>query len=196
MPEQATTHRGPEPARSPASVPAAGKPAPAVVLVGPMGAGKSTVAGELARRTGLPVRDTDIDVENAAGSSISDLFITEGEARFREWERAAVLAALAEHPGVLALGGGAVLDPEVRAALRDHRVVFLNLSMPVGVRRTGMATNRPLLTGINPRATYKALLDARLPLYREVAVLEVDTDALSAVEVAQRIDSHFGLATR
>lgn len=204
MPEQVTADREPEhvgPAAPSVAPPAPGrtvpsKSAPAVVLIGPMGAGKSTVAAVLAQRTGLAVRDTDTDVETATGTSISDLFITGGEARFRELERAAVLAALAEHPGVLALGGGAVLDPEVRAALRGHRVVFLNLSMPVGVRRTGMATNRPLLTGVNPRATYKALLDARLPLYREVAVLEVDTDALSAVEVAGRINSEFGLGTR
>ena len=158
-----------------------------------MGSGKSTVARELARRTGLSVRDTDTDVETSTGTNISDLFVTGGEARFRELERAAVLTALSEHPGVLALGGGAVLDQGVRAALRGHRVVFLNLSMPVGVRRTGMATNRPLLTGVNPRATYKALLDARLPLYREVAVLEVDTDALSAPQVADRITAELAL---
>ena len=161
-----------------------------------MGAGKSTVAAELARRTGLPVRDTDTDVEMTTGTGIPDLFITHGEARFRELERAAVLTALTEHVGVLALGGGAVLDPGVRAALRGHRVVFLNLTMPVGVRRTGMATNRPLLTGVNPRATYKALLDARVPLYREVAVLEIDTDTLSAPEVAQRIGAELGLVPR
>ncbi len=152
-----------------------------------MGAGKTTVGRALSGRLRRPLRDTDHDIEATAGQAISDLFVDQGEAHFRALERAAVARALAEHDGVLALGGGAILAPQTRDLLRGHRVVFLNLSMPVGIRRTGLATNRPLLTGVNPRATYKALLDHRVPLYREVAALEVQTDELSPEQVVDAI---------
>jgi shikimate kinase len=102
---------------------------PRVVLVGPMGAGKSTVADLLAARWRLPVRDTDRDVEAAAGKEIAEIFVDDGEAHFRSLERAAVLDALQTHEGVLALGGGAVLDPAVREALRAHTVVFLEVGL-------------------------------------------------------------------
>ncbi|HEX5861219.1 MAG TPA: shikimate kinase, partial [Nocardioides sp.] len=88
--------------------------APRVVLVGPMGAGKTTVAALLAEAWGVAARDTDADVEATEGRPISDIFVDSGETRFRELERAAVSDALAEHDGVLALGGGAVLDPVTR----------------------------------------------------------------------------------
>lgn len=166
---------------------------PKVVLVGPMGSGKTTVGRILAELTGLPVRDTDADIEAAAGRTIPVIFIDDGEPRFRELERQAVATALGEHAGILSLGGGAILADVTRQALRGHQVVFLNLSMPVGVRRAGLASNRPLLTGVNPRATYKALLDARLPLYREVAALEVNTDELTAPDVAAVIIEKLGL---
>ncbi len=158
-----------------------------MVLVGPPGAGKTSVGAALADRLGVPLRDVDADIESHQGRSISDIFTTDGEDHFRALERAAVAAALAEHDGVLALGGGAVLDVGTRELLRGHRVVFLSVSMPQGVQRTGMAANRPLLVGVNPRATFKALLAARLPLYREIAVLEVDTDAVDAIQVAATI---------
>ena len=160
---------------------------PAVVLVGPPGAGKSSVGVAVARLAGLPLRDTDSDIEKVAGKSIPDIFLEDGEAYFRELERTAVATALAEHTGVLALGGGAVMAPETRSLLVGHPVVFLNLSMSTGVRRTGLGANRPLLAGMNPRATYKALLDGRLAWYREVARHEVQTDQLSVAEVARMI---------
>jgi len=166
---------------------------PSVVLVGPPGAGKSSVGGILAEMLRLPFRDVDEDIVAVQQRSISDIFTTDGEERFRELEREAVARALAEHGGVLALGGGAVLDPSIRDLLRGHRVVFLSVSMPQGVQRTGMAANRPLLVGVNPRATFKALLDARLPLYREIATLEVDTDAVDVRQVATSIIQKLGL---
>ncbi|GGL86348.1 shikimate kinase [Nakamurella endophytica] len=171
----------------------AGPAGPLVVLVGPPGSGKTTVARRLAVLLGVAHRDTDADVERATGRGIPEIFVDLGEAEFRRLERDAVRRALAEHRGVLSLGGGAVLSEQTRAELRGHPVAFLSLSMPVGVRRTGMATNRPLLAGVNPRATYKTLLDARVPLYREVAAVEVDTDELSADEVAARIVAALGL---
>lgn len=157
---------------------------PIVVLVGPPGSGKTSVGGALARLTGKDLRDTDHDIETGAGRPIPDIFLTDGEPAFRALERAAVAAALIEHDGVLALGGGSVLAEPTRALLQTHTVVFLSVTMPTGVRRTGLASNRPLLTGVNPRATYKALLDARLPLYRDVATLEVATDDLTVEQVA------------
>lgn len=166
---------------------------PCVILTGPMGSGKTTVGQALAELTGRPVRDTDADVEAAEGRTIADIFTGDGEARFRELEAAAVLAALREHKGILALGGGSILRAETRAALAGHPVVFLVVSTPVGVKRAGLATTRPLLAGINPRATYKALLEARLPLYRERAVLEIDTDRRTPLEVATLIVQRFDL---
>ncbi|HEX7303636.1 shikimate kinase [Lentzea sp.] len=160
---------------------------PRYVVVGPPGAGKTTVSELLAARLGLPFRDVDADVVALAGKPIPDIFTDDGETVFRAMEEEAVAKALVEHEGVLALGGGAVLSAATRERLRGHTVVFLNVGMAEGVRRTGLAANRPLLTGINPRATFKALLDARLPLYREVATTEVLTDALDPEQVADAV---------
>jgi shikimate kinase len=159
---------------------------PRVVLVGPMGAGKTTVAGLLGARWGLAVRDTDHDVEGAAGKSVAEIFVDDGEDHFRVLERAAVLAALTEHPGVLALGGGAVLDPVVQQALRDHVVVFLEVGLSDAVKRVGLGVGRPLLLG-NVRSRIKLLLDERLPVYRAVATYTVVTDGRSPDEVADEV---------
>jgi shikimate kinase len=156
---------------------------PRVVLVGPMGAGKTTVGELLAASWGTRLRDTDRDVEERAGRPIADIFVDEGEPHFRALERSAVAAALSEHDGVLALGGGAVLDRGTRALLEDHVVVFLHVGLSDAVKRVGLGTARPLLLG-NVRARVKALLDERLPVYREVATLTVETDGRSAQEVA------------
>ena len=156
---------------------------PRVVLVGPMGAGKSTVAAILAERWGVSVRDTDADIEATEGREISEIFVDDGEAHFRELERAAVAKALAEHDGVLALGGGAVLDPGTREALAGHEVVFLNVGLSDAVKRVGLGVGRPLLL-CNVRSRVKALLDERLPVYRAVATVEVDTDGRTPEEVA------------
>jgi shikimate kinase len=157
-----------------------------VVLVGPMGAGKSTVAGLLAEAYGVTARDTDADVEAAEGRSISDIFVDSGEAHFRDLERAAVAEALATHDGVLALGGGAVLDPSTRELLADHRVVFLRVGLSEAVKRVGLGIGRPLLLG-NIRSRIKALLDERTPIYASVADFSVDTDERSPQDVADEI---------
>jgi shikimate kinase len=163
-----------------------GRPGPLVVLVGPMGAGKTTVAELLAQRWGVGVRDTDVDVEAAEGRTISDVFVDAGEAYFREREAAAVATALAEHAGVLALGGGAVLDPGTRELLTGKRVVFLRVGLSDAVKRVGLGTSRPLLLG-NVRARIKALLDERTPIYESVATVVVDTDGRTPQEVADEI---------
>jgi shikimate kinase len=159
---------------------------PRVVLVGPMGAGKTTVAGLLAERWGSTVRDTDHDVEDTAGKAISEVFVDDGEPHFRALERAAVVAALAEHRGVLALGGGAVLDPDTRTDLRGHQVVFLRVGLTDAVKRVGLGVGRPLLLG-NVRSRIKALLDERLPVYQEVAAFTVQTDGRPPHEVADEV---------
>lgn len=159
---------------------------PLLVLVGPMGAGKSTVAALLATAYGVTARDTDADVEAAEGRSISDIFVDSGEARFRELERAAVAEALAGHDGVLALGGGAVLDASTRELLAGHPVVFLRVGLGDAVKRVGLGAGRPLLLG-NVRATIKALLDERNPVYEAVATHVVDTADRTPEEVAAAV---------
>ena len=161
-------------------------PGPRVVLVGAMGAGKTTVAQLLAAGWGVPDRDTDRDVEAAAGRTISEIFVDDGERAFRDLEREAVAAALREHPGVLALGGGAVHDPDTRAELKRHRVVFLNVGLSDAVKRVGLGSARPLLLG-NVRGRIKTLLDERIPVYREVAEITVDTDGRTPEEVAEEV---------
>jgi shikimate kinase/3-dehydroquinate synthase len=163
------------------------------VLVGPPGSGKSSVAHALAERWQLAARDTDNDVEATAGKPISDIFIDDGEPAFRELERAAVATALREHDGVLALGGGAVLDPVTQEALEAYRagggvVVFLDVSLSHAAPRVGLNQARPLLLG-NPRAQWQALMNERRPVYETVATLRVMTDALTPGGVAERIET-------
>lgn len=159
----------------------------ALVLVGPPGAGKSTVGALLAGQLGVSFVDIDELIVARTGRSIADIFTSDGEPVFRELEEAEVAEALAHNQGVLALGGGAVLSQRTRAALDGHQVVFLSVGMAEGVRRTGLSTARPLLAGVNPRATFAALLDARLPLYREVATVEVATDRRSPDDIVQDV---------
>jgi len=159
-----------------------------IVLIGPMGAGKTTVGGLVAARLGTSVRDTDHDVEAAEGRSISEIFVDDGEAVFRALERAAVADALATHDGVLALGGGAVLDPGTRDLLAGHDVVFLRVGLADAVRRVGLGAARPLLVG-NVRGRIKTLLDERTPIYESVASLVVDTDGRTPEDVAEDIVS-------
>ncbi|HEY3528366.1 MAG TPA: shikimate kinase [Nocardioides sp.] len=161
---------------------------PRVVLVGPMGAGKTTVGRILAERWGVVFRDTDDDVEQADGRTISDIFVESGEEHFRALERAAVARALAEHTGVLAVGGGAVMDHDSRAALAAHPVVFLRVGLSDAATRVGLGTSRPLLLG-NVRGTMKALLDERTPVYESVAVAVVDTDGRTPDEVADLVET-------
>ncbi|MCF6377446.1 shikimate kinase [Nocardioides KLBMP 9356] len=163
---------------------------PRVVLVGPMGAGKTTVAGLLGDAWGVPVRDTDADIEAGTGREISDIFVESGEDHFRDLEAAAVAAAVAEHDGVLALGGGAVLREETRALLADLPVVFLRVGLTDAVKRVGLGVGRPLLLG-NVRSRIKALLDERTPVYESVATHVVDTDDRTADEVAAEIEGLF-----
>jgi len=160
--------------------------APRAVLVGPPGAGKSTVGRALARAWHVALRDTDADIETRAGKSVSDIFLYDGEDAFRALERDAVAAALETHDGVLSLGGGAILDAGTRRLLEGHRVVFLDVTLDAAARRVGMNRDRPLLLG-NPRTQLGLLMKDRRRLYDEVASLRVDTSAKSIDEVVAEI---------
>lgn len=148
---------------------------PRVVLIGPPGAGKSTIGRLVARRLGVKLRDTDRDVEALAGKPISEIFVDDGEAAFRDLERAAVAEALASHEGVLALGGGAVVTPETRALLVGHTVVFLDVGLAAASRRVGFNRDRPLLLG-SPRQVLMKLMGERRPAYLEAATVVVSAD--------------------
>ncbi|MGV9646480.1 shikimate kinase [Streptomyces sp. NPDC004822] len=158
--------------------------APVVVLVGPMGVGKSTVGGLMAGRLGVGYRDTDDDIVAEQGRSISEIFVDDGEAVFREIEKQAVRRALEEHDGVLALGGGAILDAGTRALLAGQRVVYLSMDVEEAVKRTGLNAARPLLA-VNPRKQWRELMEARRHLYEEVATAVVATDGRTPEEVTR-----------
>jgi shikimate kinase len=159
---------------------------PVVVLVGPPGSGKSTIAALLSQRLGVPHRDTDTDIEATAGKPISDIFVDEGEAHFRTLERAAIVAALQADGEVLSLGGGAILDAGTRADLVGHTVVFLDVSLSEATKRVGLSVARPLLLG-NVRTQLRNLMEARRPLYEEVAKQTVLTDGKTPEQIADEI---------
>lgn len=160
---------------------------PKAVLVGLPGSGKSTIGRRLAKALGVGLLDTDVAIEQRTGRSIADIFATDGEQEFRRIEEDVVRAALADHDGVLSLGGGAVTSPGVRAALAGHTVVYLEISAAEGVRRTGGNTVRPLLAGPDRAEKYRALMAKRAPLYRRVATMRVDTNRRNPGAVVRHI---------
>jgi len=157
-----------------------------VVLVGPPGSGKTTVGRALATQLGVELRDTDRAIEVAQGRSISDIFVEDGEPRFRELERAEVAASLASHCGVLSLGGGAVMDPVSAAALAGHLVVFLDVGIADAANRVGFNTSRPLLV-VNPRAQWIKMMDVRRPTYERLSTFTVLTGGRTPQDIAAEI---------
>jgi shikimate kinase len=152
---------------------------PILVLVGPPASGKTTVGTAVAELFDLPFRDTDRDIEVQTGSSVADLFVTEGEDHFRVLEVESVARALAEHDGVLALGGGAVTREATRDLLVGYgrsggNVVWLDVDLSSAAKRVGLSRDRPLLS-VNPRAMLRTMLEQRAPLYAEVATATVAT---------------------
>lgn len=165
--------------------------APAAILIGPPGAGKTTVGALLAQQLGVPFVDTDASVEAVAGKPVSDIFVEDGEPAFRKLEREAVAAAIAGPAGaigsVVGLGGGAVLDESSQALLGGQRVVYLETGFTDLAKRVGLDRPRPLLIGINPRSQLKALLDQRLPVYARLASYTVATAGREPAEIAAEI---------
>ena len=164
---------------------------PVLVLVGPPASGKTTVGTAVALALGVVFRDTDADIEAETGSSVADLFISEGEPHFRALEEAAVARALAGHDGVLALGGGAVTSAPTRTLLVDYgrnggTVVWLDVDLASAARRVGFSRDRPIL-GVNPRAMLRHMLETRAPLYGEVSTLSVSTGGRGPDEVVAEV---------
>jgi shikimate kinase len=152
---------------------------PVLVLVGPPASGKTTVGRAVATTLGVAFRDTDADVQAETGTTVGDLFVQHGEPHFRALEERAVARALAEHDGVLALGGGAVTSAATRRLLVAHgaagaTVVWLDVDLPSAAHRVGLSRDRPIL-GVNPRAMLRHMLAERAPLYGEVATATVPT---------------------
>jgi shikimate kinase len=159
---------------------------PVVVLIGPPGSGKTTVGRALATLLGVELHDTDEAIELEQGRSISDIFLDDGEERFRELERAEVASSLSAHGGVLSLGGGAVMDPATAAALPGHTVVFLDVGIADAARRVGFNNSRPLLS-VNPRAQWSRMMDVRRPTYERLATLTVPTSGRTPRDIAAEI---------
>src|SRR3954471_8340905 len=164
---------------------------PILVLVGPPASGKTTVGMAVAEILGVPFRDTDHDIEEVAGATVADLFVQHGEPHFRALEEQAVARALAEHEGVLALGGGAVTQDATRELLVAHgrhggTVVWLDVDLHSAARRVGLSRDRPIL-GVNPRAMLRTMLEQRAPLYGEVATLTVATGGRTPEDVVAQV---------
>jgi shikimate kinase len=158
------------------------------ILIGPPGSGKSSVGKSLAQRMGVEFSDTDTIIEKKWNKSISDIFVESGEPYFREIERAVVLDRLEKGVGVLSLGGGSVLDQQAQSALRNNPtpIVFLDVSLASASPRVGFNRDRPLLVG-NPRAKWQELMNARRPIYEELATFTVSTDDLTPSQVSSKI---------
>jgi shikimate kinase len=171
--------------------------APKAVLVGLPGSGKSTIGRRLSKALGVELLDTDAAIEQQTGRVIADIFASDGEAEFRRIEESVVRAALADHDGVLSLGGGAVTTPGVRAALAGHTVIYLEINAIEGVRRTGGSNVRPLLAGPDRAEKFRALMTDRIPLYRQVATMLVDTNRRNPGAVVRhivsRLQAHAGV---
>lgn len=163
--------------------------APRAVLVGLPGAGKSTIGRRLAKALDVEMLDTDAAIEARTGRSIADIFATDGEPEFRRIEEEVIREALAGHSGVLSLGGGAVTTPGVRDALAGHTVVFLEISAAEGVRRTSGSTVRPLLAGPGRAEKFRELMAQRVPLYRRLATIRVNTNRRNPGAVVRYIVS-------
>jgi shikimate kinase len=161
--------------------------APRAVLMGMPGSGKSTIGRRLAKTMGLTLLDTDTKIIETTGRTIADIFTNDGEKEFRRIEEEVVRAALAEHDGIVSLGGGAITSPGVREALAGHTVVFLEISAAEGIRRTTGGTVRPLLAGDDPAKRYRDLMTARVPMYRRVATMRVNTNRRNPGAVVRHI---------
>ncbi len=163
--------------------------APKAVLIGMPGSGKSTIGRRLAKSLGVALLDTDAVIEQTAGRTIPEIFADDGEKGFRRIEEQVIRDTLVSHDGVLSLGGGAITSPGVREALSGQTVVYLEISVAEGVRRTGGNTVRPLLAGGDRAEKFKTLMTQRVPLYRRAATIRVNTNRRNPGAVVRYIVS-------
>jgi shikimate kinase len=159
---------------------------PLVVLTGPPAAGKTAVGRLLAERLGAAFVDTDAEIEAAVGKPVGDIFIDDGEAAFRDLERAAAERALTAAGAVVALGSGAVTDPGVQRMLDGKPVAYLAAGFPAIARRLGLDRPRVVMPG-NPRGRLRGMLDERRPVYERLATVTVQADELAPEEIADEI---------
>jgi shikimate kinase len=161
--------------------------APKAVLIGLPGSGKSTIGRRLAKALDVSLLDTDAAIEETTGRTIADIFATDGEPEFRRIEEDVIRSALQSHDGVLSLGGGAVTTQGVRDALAGHMVIYLEISAAEGVRRTGGSTVRPLLAGGDRGEKFRKLMAERVPLYRQVATMRINTNRRNPGAVVRHV---------
>ncbi len=162
--------------------------APRVILIGPMGSGKTTIGQLLASRLGIPFRDTDHVIEEKAGKSVSDIFLEDGEDEFRILEKKVLREELLSDNTVLALGGGAPISIDAQSALRAiaSPVVYLDISLATVAPRIGFNRDRPLLLH-NPRGQWQTLMEARRPIYESIADTVIDVNEKSESEIASLV---------
>lgn len=159
-----------------------------IVLVGLMGAGKTSVGKRLAQRLGLAFMDSDHAIEQSANMSVADIFALRGEAEFRAGERRVIARLLAEPQRVLATGGGAFMDAETRKLIRARGVsLWLKADLPLLMRRVAKRQNRPLLANPDPEGTMRALMDKRYPVYAEADVTLISEDLSHEIMVERAI---------
>jgi shikimate kinase len=161
---------------------------PKVILIGPPGAGKSSVGKALGQRLSSTFADTDLLIEKESGLRVSEIFLDKGEPFFRELEEKIVLRELVDFDGVLALGGGSVMNAEVTQALRGSSdpICFLDVSLSSAAPRIGFNRDRPLLVG-NPRAKWQELMNIRRPIYESLATFTISTDTGTPSHIAHEI---------
>lgn len=161
---------------------------PVAILIGPPGAGKSSVGRSLAQKLDLDFHDTDHLIEESVGVSISEIFLDKGEAFFREKEKEIVANEIKNFEGILSLGGGSVMDPSTAEELTrsGHPVIFLDVSLSTAAPRIGFNRDRPLLVG-NPRAKWQEMMNIRRPIYEKLATFTISTDSSTPSHIAQEI---------
>ncbi len=166
---------------------------PRIILIGPPGAGKSSIGNSVARALAIDFADTDNLIEEEVGKSISEIFVEDGEPFFREVESRLCCEAISNRTGVLSLGGGSVLSAEVQSALKNSgaEVVFLDVSLSVAAPRVGFNRDRPLLMN-NPRQQWQTLMEKRRPIYESLATLHILVDEKSVSKIVAEISSKVG----
>lgn len=171
--------------------------APRIILIGPMGSGKTTIGQRLSSDLGLAFKDTDQMIESQSGRTISDIFIEDGEDEFRALEKIILRTGLLEDDTVLSLGGGACLSIDAQSALRASGafIVYLKISLAQVSSRVGFNQGRPLLMG-NPRAQWQSLMNERAPIYESISSYICEVDSRSIDDLASEIAIAFELRSK